>query len=57
MSRSSAVSVSLKLAEYRKLDPGPVDEFPFFDHPSGWTRIMSAMQWNGEMMGSPAPQH
>src|SRR5256714_7239415 len=26
--------VSLKLGEYRKLDPSPVEEFVFFDHPS-----------------------
>ena len=36
---------SLKLGEYRKLDPGPVEEFIFFDHPSGRARIMKAMQW------------
>ena len=36
---------SLKLGEYRKLDPGPIEEFFFFDHPSGRARIMKAMQW------------
>ena len=36
---------SLKLGEYRKLDPGPVEEFIFFDHPSGRARIMKAMEW------------
>lgn len=50
-------AVSLKLGEYRKLDPGPVEEFLFFDHPSGRTRIMSAMQWKGEMMGGQAVRH
>ena len=36
---------SLKLGEYRKLDPGPVEEFIFFDHPSGRARIRKAMEW------------
>lgn len=39
---------ALKLGEYRKLDPGPVEEFIFFDHPSGRTRIYSAMRWKAE---------
>ena len=38
----------LKLADYRKLDPGPVEEFLFFDHPSGRTRIHMAMRWKAE---------
>lgn len=37
--------VALQLAEYRKLSPGPVEEFIFFDHPSGRTRIRTAMRW------------
>ena len=41
-------SIALKLGEYRKLDPGPVEEFLFFDHPSGRTRILAAMRWKGE---------
>jgi STE24 endopeptidase len=40
--------VDLKLGEYRKLDPGPVEEFIFFDHPSGRTRITAAMRWKDE---------
>jgi STE24 endopeptidase len=36
------------LGEYRKLDPGPVEEFVFFDHPSGRTRITAAMRWKAE---------
>ena len=42
---------ALKLAEYRKLDPGPLEEALFFDHPSGRARIRMAMQWKGEMPG------
>ena len=40
--------VSLKLGEYRKLDPGPWEEMLFFDHPSGRSRIRMAMQWKAE---------
>jgi STE24 endopeptidase len=37
--------VALKLGSYRKLDPGSVEEFIFFDHPSGRARIRRAMDW------------
>jgi STE24 endopeptidase len=37
--------VSLKLGTYRKLDPTPLEEFIFFDHPSGRARIQMAMDW------------
>jgi len=37
--------VALKLGAYRKLDPSPVEEFIFFDHPSGRARIQMAMDW------------
>jgi STE24 endopeptidase len=40
--------VALKLGEYRKLSPTPLEEFLFFDHPSGRTRIYSAMRWKAE---------
>jgi STE24 endopeptidase len=40
--------IALKLAEYRKLSPGPLEEMIFFDHPSGRTRIFSAMRWKAE---------
>jgi STE24 endopeptidase len=40
--------VALKLGEYRKLNPGPIEEFVFFDHPSGRTRIYAAMRWKAE---------
>ena len=41
-------NVDMMLGEYRKLDPGPVEEFIFFDHPSGRTRITAAMRWKAE---------
>ena len=37
--------VALKLGAYRKLDPSPVEEFIFYDHPSGRARIRMAMDW------------
>lgn len=40
--------VALKLAEYRKLEPTAVEEFLFYDHPSGATRIRTAMRWKAE---------
>ncbi len=38
-------AIALKLGEYRKMDPGPVEEFIFYDHPSGKSRIRMAMDW------------
>ena len=37
--------VALRLGVYRKLNPGPLEEFVFFDHPSGRARIRMAMDW------------
>lgn len=42
--------VALMLGEYRKLAPGPVEEWIFFDHPSGRNRILMSMQWKAEQM-------
>ena len=42
---TAAAQVALKLGTYRKLDPGPLEEFIFFDHPSGRERIRAAMDW------------
>jgi STE24 endopeptidase len=38
----------LLLGEYRKMDPAPLEETFFFDHPSGRTRIYAAMRWKAE---------
>lgn len=43
---------ALKLSEYRKLDPGPLEEMVFFDHPSGHTRIYKSMVWKAEQLRS-----
>ena len=44
---------ALKLGEYRKMEPGPVEEWIFFDHPSGATRIRTAMRWKADNLPSP----
>ena len=44
--------VDLKLTEYRQPEPGPIEEFVFFDHPSTYFRIHDAMRWR-EAMGTP----
>jgi len=41
-------SAAMRLASYRKLQPAPLEEFIFFDHPSGRTRVHTAMQWFAE---------
>jgi len=53
-------TIALKLSEYRKISPTPLEEFIFFDHPSGRSRISMAMQWKAENMNEkkaeePAP--
>jgi STE24 endopeptidase len=39
---------AIKLSEYRKLDPGPLEEWVFYDHPSGRQRIFACMRWKAE---------
>jgi len=43
----------LKLSAYRKLDPSPLEEFWFYDHPSGRTRISMAMHWKAAHLNDP----
>jgi STE24 endopeptidase len=48
---------AIHLGEYRKMHPGPVEEYIFFDHPSGYNRIHDAMRWKKEnlQLFAPAP--
>jgi Zn-dependent protease with chaperone function len=39
---------AIHLGEYRKMNPGPIEEWIFFDHPSGRNRIYAAMRWKAE---------
>ena len=45
--------VAMRLSEYRKIEPGPVEEMLFFDHPSGATRVRMAMQWKADNIANP----
>ena len=46
-------SVAMKLSQYRKIEPGKWEELLFFDHPSGHTRVRTAMRWKAEHIGQP----
>ncbi len=47
---------AIHLGEYRKMNPGPVEEWIFFDHPSGRNRIYAAMRWKAENLQLFTPQ-
>jgi STE24 endopeptidase len=47
-------SAAMKVSTYRKIEPGHWEEVLFYDHPSGRTRVHTAMQWKAEhLVGSP----
>jgi STE24 endopeptidase len=46
---------AIHLGEYRKMRPGPTEEWVFFDHPSGYDRIHSAMIWKSQNLNLFAP--
>ncbi len=46
-------TVTLKLSEYRKLEPGKWEEIFFYDHPSGRARISMAMHWKAAHLSDP----
>jgi STE24 endopeptidase len=50
----AAATTFLKLGEYRDLDPHPLVEVFFFDHPSGRNRIRHAMDWKAAHAAAPA---
>jgi STE24 endopeptidase len=43
-----AAQAAIHLGEYRKMNPGPIEEWMFYDHPSGRNRIFAAMRWKAE---------
>lgn len=45
--------VAMRLSEYRKIEPGPLEEILFFDHPSGATRVRMAMEWKAANIDDP----
>jgi STE24 endopeptidase len=38
-------TVAMRLGAYRKLEPSPLEEFLFYDHPSGKRRVEMSMRW------------
>jgi STE24 endopeptidase len=36
---------AMRLSTYRKINPGKIEEFLFYDHPSGYQRVHAAMIW------------
>ena len=47
---------AIHLGEYRKMGPGQLEEWVFFDHPSGRNRIHDAMVWKAENLNIVAEQ-
>jgi STE24 endopeptidase len=47
----SFASIAMQLSTYRKIEPGPWEEAIFYDHPSGHTRVLTAMRWKAENLG------
>jgi len=41
-------TVAMRLASYRKLEPGPIEKWLFYDHPSGRDRVEASMRWLAE---------
>jgi STE24 endopeptidase len=47
---------AMKLSEYRKIEPSPLEEAIFFDHPSGRTRVHMAMEWKARHLDELPPE-
>jgi len=48
-------STAMKLSEYRKIEPGRLEELFFFDHPSGYNRVHRAMAWKARHLAELPP--
>lgn len=51
---------AMRLSTYRKISPGKIEEFLFYDHPSGYQRVRAGMIWlkenrSGAMIGGAVP--
>jgi len=46
---------AMQLSEYRKIEPAPLEEILFYDHPSGRTRVSMAMEWKARHLGELPP--
>jgi STE24 endopeptidase len=49
-------TVAMRLSEYRKLEPGPLEEAIFFTHPSGYNRARRAMEWKARHLAELPPE-
>lgn len=49
-------ATAMKLSEYRKIEPSPIEEALFFDHPSGRTRVRMAMDWKARHLAELPPE-
>jgi STE24 endopeptidase len=47
-------TAAMRLSTYRKISPGPIEEFVFYDHPSGYKRVHAAMIWLKENQAAAA---
>jgi len=47
-------SVAMRLSAYRKIEPTPLEEQIFFDHPSGHSRVQMAMVWKAAQLAAGA---
>jgi STE24 endopeptidase len=47
---------AMQLSEYRKIEPGALEEVLFYDHPSGRTRVRMAMEWKAKHLGELPPE-
>jgi STE24 endopeptidase len=49
-------TVAMRLSEYRKLEPHPLEEAIFFTHPSGANRARRAMEWKARHLSELPPE-
>jgi STE24 endopeptidase len=49
-------TVAMRLSEYRKLEPHPLEEAIFFTHPSGYNRALMSMQWKARHLSELPPE-
>ncbi len=48
-------SAAMRISNYRKLEPSPLEEIIFYDHPSGRARVERAMRWLAQHPPASAP--
>lgn len=46
---------AMKFSEYRKMEPGPIEETFFYNHPAGALRIRMAMDWKAKHQAETRP--